>query len=229
MINKISRAIFAAMLLCMLTVGVAWNIDEGRMFVKQSFIPHENDSIVMIMSGTGHGTGFYIDDNLIVTNSHVVHGKQMVKVQNNDGNVFIGRVVLDMPEKDLALIEVPRIHSGPPVILDTSGVDQGDIIYTVGNGGDTWQSPVYGKVSYNYYINSARMGIHCDMIKVKSAIIPGHSGSPTFLENGNVIGVVSLGNGTHAYLIPAIEVVGLWETYKYFSARVPSFEYNNRR
>jgi S1-C subfamily serine protease len=66
-----------------------------------------NNSIVVIKTRTGIGTGFYVRSKYLLTNRHVVEDQAMVEVEYKDGRKANGVVIQTDPTLDLALIVVP--------------------------------------------------------------------------------------------------------------------------
>ena len=59
------------------------------------------------------GSGFIIEDNgLILTNSHVVFGRQSLLVTLDDGSVVPARLVGADPIYDVAVIQIPKPNKG---------------------------------------------------------------------------------------------------------------------
>jgi len=113
---------------------------------------HHDSRIVMVMNGEGHGTGFVVARNMILTNAHVVDDKTKVKVQTVANKVLNGTIVKVDKARDLALVFVKELKA-TSVVLDTQPVTNGDRVYVVGHGGKSWYSRVDGTVSHYYYFN----------------------------------------------------------------------------
>lgn len=148
----------------------------------------------------GLGSGFLISsDGQIVTNHHVVHGAETVKVNLSDGRSFEAEIVGSDPLTDLALlkieadVELPAVAFGP-----SDGLRVGDEVVAVGNPfglGGTVTSGIISALSRN--INA---GPFDEFIQTDAAINRGNSGGPLFDNAGNVIGVntaiISPGGGS---------------------------------
>lgn len=63
-------------------------------------------AVVIIRNGLGHGSGFFISPNLIMTNHHVVEGSNHVKIRLITGREFIGEVIRRHAKRDVALVQV---------------------------------------------------------------------------------------------------------------------------
>jgi len=184
-------------------------------YIKENYVEHENSNIAMIMNGRGHGTGFFIAHNLLVTNAHVVGDKTEVKVQLVNNAVVDGQVVGVDKEHDLALVKL-GFSKGEILVMDLATLKRGDKVYTIGFGKGTWYSARYGRVLYHYLVDIPHYGIRSMYVRAQLATMPGHSGSPVFNSEGKVVGIISLGGGGETMFIPASYIVDLHKKYLQF-------------
>lgn len=177
------------------------------------------------VSMLGHGSGFAVAPDMIVTNAHVVADAR------GDGNVVIGvipsqgrdsypaKIVAYNPANDLALLQLGNHASLPPLTLFGGAVTDGMQIAAVGypgnvdaaqglNAGDmvTPQDTVktYGQVS------AGRSSRQFDTILHTAQLGAGNSGGPLLDTCGRVLGVNSFGtvsdNGTDSSFFFAISM-----------------------
>jgi len=134
------------------------------------------------------GTGFFIKDNLILTNRHVIDGKTLVTIRTRSGKKLLGKVINVHHDIDLALVEVD--YSGSPVKFYNSKVTPGSDVLAIGNPMGFEYSLTKGVVS-NVRVREdedrplAEKHLY---IQTDVAINPGNSGGPLFV-NGKVVGV----------------------------------------
>ena len=156
------------------------------------------------------GSGFIIENHIIVTNAHVIEGGKMVTVRKlSDGTRYMARVLAVANDVDLAFITVDDEEFwGNYVELEISSqlVRFQDEVQVVGypQGGDTVcvTEGVVSRIDYDAYSQSSKRNL---VIQVDAAINGGNSGGPC-LFNGKVCGVAFQGLN-HAqnvgYIIPA--------------------------
>ena len=135
------------------------------------------------------GSGFVIDQGLVVTNAHVVAGTDELTLETPDGSRGRGSVVAFDPTTDLALVATDLDRDPLPVTSPTVG-DRGLVLGFPG-GGTFAPSPfeVAQRLdATGYDIYDSRL-VERDLLALSSELEPGDSGSAVLRDDGSVIGV----------------------------------------
>lgn len=144
--------------------------------------------------GRGVGSGVVVDENgSILTSYHVVVGADIVNVRFFDGTTLAGRVTQTQPERDLAIVQVPRLPNGvEPAVLGGS-VAQGDEVLAIGSPFALEASLSRGVVSAlgRAFVVEATGQVLENMIQFDAAVNPGNSGGPLVDMHGRVVGIVT--------------------------------------
>ncbi len=139
----------------------------------------------------GAGTGFIVDPTgYVVTNEHVVHNVDEVKVRLRDNRRFTARVVGRDAKLDLALLKLQTKGNArfPAVPLGNSEVLRvGEHVVAVGNPFGLGHTVTMGIVSAK--ARSIGAGPYDDFIQTDASINPGNSGGPLFDLRGRVVGI----------------------------------------
>jgi serine protease Do len=135
------------------------------------------------------GSGFIIsDDGYILTNSHVVHGADEIKVKLSDGREFKAEIKGQDEKLDLALIKISPKGSLPVAKLgDSDQIDVGEWVMAIGNPFGLAETVTAGIVSAKGRVIGS--GPYDDYIQTDASINPGNSGGPLFNAKGEVIGI----------------------------------------
>jgi S1-C subfamily serine protease len=157
------------------------------------------------------GSGFIIDpQGLVMTNSHVVFGAQVVTVTLDDGSTLPAKPLGIDPIFDLAILEIPKPDHGTLPVLDFADSDElrpGDRVVAIGNPLGFDQTITSGIVSaLNRILPERPRLLAWPMIQTDAAINPGNSGGPLLDRCGRVVGVTSeiLGNAQNiGFAIPS--------------------------
>lgn len=139
----------------------------------------------------GGGTGFFIDDNVLATNHHVVGNASKLKIKFVDGTVATEDIwILDQDEKkDLALVQVKVPESQKFKRCDFGDSDKIEIganVITIGNPLGLEHTLSNGIISQRRILRGRKL------IQFTAPISPGNSGGPLIDEYGRVLGINTL-------------------------------------
>ena len=144
-------------------------------------------SVVHIETNTGGGTGFFLEEDVVVTNNHVINGAWSATVKTVDGQIFDVIEVLAATESpDLALLRVNG--KGTPVTLNTQTADMGTTLYSIGAPMGIFPTMSTGIVANNTY---TEWDVRFYLSNINT--LSGNSGGPIFNNRGEVVGVMQGG------------------------------------
>ena len=151
------------------------------------------ESVVVIHHpGGGVGTGFYVTDDLILSNFHVIEGTKYVEMKLYNGQETFGKVVGYDIRLDLALIK-SQARGKPLDFYDQRKIPLGQSVEAIGHPGDLDFTITRGIISALRVAKGkyAPGGKPIRFIQTDAAINPGNSGGPLLLGN-KVIGINTL-------------------------------------
>jgi S1-C subfamily serine protease len=155
------------------------------------------DSVVLVQAPDGQGTGWVYDDEVVVTNAHVVGLAEDVDVRFNDGEWRAGDVLGVDPHSDLAAIRVTdRPEAAEPLPLLSGGPVVGQEVVAIGNPFALSGSLTTGVVSGTNRLIPAPTGYRIpDAVQTDAAVNPGNSGGPLMSLDGEMVAVINSGGG----------------------------------
>jgi S1-C subfamily serine protease len=146
-----------------------------------------------VKSAIGSGL-IFSKDGLILTNSHVVFGQQLLIATLDDGNKVEAKIVGIDPLLDLAVLRIPLPPEGLPIATfgDSDAIQIGEEVLVIGNPLGLEQTITRGIVSgVNRIVPSSPLGVNVPLIQTDAAINLGNSGGPLINLCGEVIGINS--------------------------------------
>ncbi|HET9428484.1 MAG TPA: serine protease [Allosphingosinicella sp.] len=194
------------LIMCLLVAGPARADDisvAGRSVVRVVVIAFEEGEVVDF----GHGSGFAVAPNRIVTNAHVValaaqypDNVAIGVVPSEGSQSYRARLVAMDPARDLALIELAQ-GSVTPIPLFTGALDDGMPVAALGYPGNVDLATAQSAEDYINPLPPTRSaGIFSNVRPINGIttllhtadIARGHSGGPLLDQCGRVLGVNTL-------------------------------------
>ena len=146
-----------------------------------------NISFSTNQGGIGSGV-IFSNDGYIVTNLHILSGKN-INVKLNNGNNYPAAIIGIDKNADIAVLKINTDEELSPIdIADSNNLRIGDKVLAIGNPYGIGISVSNGIISATGrdYGNP-----YLQLIQTDAAINPGNSGGALINENGNLIGINS--------------------------------------
>ena len=177
------------------------NIDTVRM-VKQGSPFFSQDPIFRQFFGEqfkdysrtipqkGTGSGFIISqEGYILTNEHVVHKADKIKVTLSDGREFTGKLIGSDLDSDIAIVKIDSDDLPIVTLGDSDKLRVGEIVVAIGNPYGLQQTVTMGVVSAEGRSIPVEEHTYRNFIQTDAAINPGNSGGPLLNTKGEVVGI----------------------------------------
>lgn len=202
--------------LCLVTIGAfVLNIDN---IVIDTYKTHRDtekaadlnlhDSIVVVQNGSGHGTGFFVGKNLIMTNEHVVANAKTLVVQLYNGAQYGAELVASNSDMDLALLRINYVSTNV-LELAKANIPIGRDVFMLGHGSFNFYTLERGTSGRMYPFIGDNWNNNQQLLTIGA--IGGFSGSPVLDSNtGKVVGVLAGGSADPraklGIMIPILDV-----------------------
>lgn len=153
------------------------------------------------------GSGFvYPSQHHVLTNAHVVRDAKKIIAIDINGTEYPARLIGKDDKTDIALLDVPDLHSQPLIKEENRSLRVGETLYIIGAPYSLDYSLSKGIVSHlNRHLPNYP---YLSYIQTDASINPGNSGGPVFHNDGKLIGMVAThfarqGNYTNiGFIIP---------------------------
>ncbi len=140
---------------------------------------------------TSLGSGVIVSKaGYILTNYHVIHSADAIRVFLKDGRSANARVVGVDPATDLAVLKIHLPHLSAITLGHASDIAVGDVVLAIGDPFGIGQTVTMGIVSATGRDELGLSPIE-NFIQTDAAINPGNSGGALINTNGDLIGIDS--------------------------------------
>jgi S1-C subfamily serine protease len=167
--------------------------DPPRGVGVEDLVARATLAVVMVEAPGSRGTGFFVGDDLLVTNDHVVNGATSVTVRLDSGRSHAARVERTVPDVDLALLRTaPGTAPAVLALASVASVRTGQEVIAIGSALGLQNTVTRGIIS------ARRQAGSVVLLQTDAAINPGNSGGPLLDRQGLVLGVTTLKIGGRA-------------------------------
>src|SRR5215469_4130731 len=166
-------------------------------FLKQ--LSHELEELVASTAGAvvgvehrhGQGTGVILaKDGYLLTNAHVVHGFDQLRVRLSTGATAKGELVGADERTDLAVVRVDAEELVSLPLAESPQLKVGQLVVAIGNPFRFERSVSLGVISaLHRSLPGPRGTLFEGLIQTDAAINPGNSGGPLLDASGTVLGI----------------------------------------
>jgi S1-C subfamily serine protease len=145
-------------------------------------------AVVTIDASAGTGSGFFVAQDIVVTNQHVINGSTAVRVRFSNGQTSAGLVTSTALDADLALVRVDQPPPSHPSLRlsPSSTVQVGEEVLALGSALGLLQGTVTRGI-----VSAVRTAGGVTLVQTDAAINPGNSGGPLVNGEGLVIGITT--------------------------------------
>lgn len=147
-------------------------------------------AIVLVETTSGRGSAFYVTNDTLITNVHVVQQDQYVTLRRMNGTSVSARVQTRAPNFDIAILKVSPASSSQPYLpmATAQNLRPGQEVVVIGSALGTLQNSVSRGI-----VSGLRNSGGVTLIQSDAAANPGNSGGPMLDRNGRVVGILTAG------------------------------------
>jgi S1-C subfamily serine protease len=179
---------------CLLFIFLAFSVIfmvmtvSGQMEGKTNLYENMVSASVLISDDFGHGSGVFIDDNVILTAAHCIKNLNFVSIELSNGEIIDSNDFYIDGKEDIGFIfvDVNELHI-PKISL--SPIDVGDTVYLVGNPYHREFKFTLIKGILSHLDRDIPEMNWKDLLQTDADGGKGYSGGPLYNSNGDLIGM----------------------------------------
>ncbi len=183
---------------------------EPQPLTTQEIVARCESSVARIQGTSGHGSGFLIKANVVVTNAHVVKRELMEDIrvhfpsakEPHRGPLRVEKLLHEDSQRDLAFLSVRSLL--PPLkIASEHEFTRGEDVVIIGSPGPLENAINRGVLSTSHEIRGQQW------YQLGAPLNPGNSGGPVLGDTAEVVGVATLhmrGRESLSFCVPAPEL-----------------------
>lgn len=143
-------------------------------------------AVVRVETSQGSGSAFFVSNDQLFTNQHVIAGSSYVTLRFQDKHAVQARVVSSDEDYDLAVLQLFDPKPGQAFLQVGSVMDArpGEEVFAVGSPFGLLQNSVTRGI-----ISAVRQRGKSVVIQTDAALNPGNSGGPLIGADGTVLGI----------------------------------------
>lgn len=157
---------------------------------------NRKESVCLIETAKGTGSGFVLANNIVATNAHVVNDVFVEEIKlvfgaQRSQTFRVNRILYEDPLRDICLLEAAVPAPAIPLVANHT-FQRGEQVVIIGN-------PVLGKTDVVLRdavttgpISAVVHAKGCDFYQIHATINPGSSGGPVLNARGEVTGIVAM-------------------------------------
>ena len=192
--NRSSLAVFIS-LFVVIESAIACEAPPEVCNWKKKIVGLKTDSMI--------ASGILINEDLIVTNRHVVEDHQSVLVRDYGGNIDSASVIPHNIQVDIAILVKGSNHIVPDIPKGLSNT-QSQKLYVVAFDQGRNASRVYEPSTFANYPNLEKYALA--RIHSNAKALPGNSGGAVVDQNGSLVGILASGDRRFSEIIPSIKL-----------------------
>ena len=145
-------------------------------------------AVALVETPAGRGTGFFVAQDTVVTNAHVVEGNSYVTIKLSNGEAITGRVLQRSDDLDLAAIRTndARPNQATLPLASSREARIGQEVIAIGSPLGLQNTVTRGIVSALRQVGAVVL------VQTDAAINPGNSGGPLLDRSGRVVAVATM-------------------------------------